>query len=261
MRVPPWTVPALVVLLFTGGCAFGGNGDNNSSLPSPPATTVPATPEAPVEESPAEVEPSPSPAQPSPKTRSKNPTLPIIVPRNTVALTCIMPASLPKLADTNANEYPLTVFNAMCGAEKRAGLTGSYRFGQVGVGEGVECGKEYIIDGNETVGVAWWCPAHKLLLSSPAAILDHKDDQQKLLRELAVAYAYAYVETHNSSGFSLEKVACVIGRTILNLRITAMLSVGAANSLMDNFTAILESAKATTLSASLRNGYNDNGEC
>lgn len=270
MRFPKWLVPVTAALVLSYGCT--GSGKDNAA-PTPSETTIAAdaapttepTPEPAdtIDEEPADDGPKEPDAtgttdkdEPAPaKTRSVTPGLPeanLILTK----LSCTKPSRIPKLAETNGNDYPKIVFNAMCGSEK-AKDRGNYQFGQVGVGEGVTCGTEYVIDGNETTTIAWWCPGKKALITSPAAIIEERpDDQWKLLRELTIAYSFAYTQTKRGSTSDIKLVACIIGRTILNLRVNGMLSTGNANALMDDFTAIIDKAGADAVNLKLRKGYN-----
>lgn len=271
MRISKCFATAVAAMVLSAGCTGGGSRTQDSATPTEttvaadaaPTTEAEPTPIETIEEEPSyeSKKPEPTATTPAaPKTRLATPGLPeanLI----TVKLSCIKPKRIPKLANTNGNDYPRIVFNAMCGSETPKDR-GSYLFGQVGVGEGVTCGTEYVIDGNDPTGIAWWCPSKKLLLSSPAAVIDqYPGDSWKLMRELTIAYAFAYEQTKRNNTTNINKAACTVGHTILRLRISRMLTTGEANALMDSFTAQLENAKAYSLSNSLRKGYNNDKRC
>lgn len=269
MRISRFVVALSATGALLAGCVGGSDNDRaepaRSTVAADAVPTTDSTPE-PVETLDPEIEPTPEPdattyepKEPEPtataaplRTHTLDPGLTIIVPVNTVRLTCVHSGRLPSLESTNGNEYPRTVFNAMCASES-SGNRVKFTFGQVGANEGVECGTRYYIDGDNPAGIAWWCPKLKMLISSPSAVLESSKNQR--LRELTIAYSMGVAQVKYGKAHDTNKIICVMGRTVKNLEDKRKLSAAQADSLKDDLNRIFTDNNAHTLSKLFLKAY------
>lgn len=272
VRFPRSIATLGVVAMLLSGCIGRDRTDSatpyNTTVAADAAPTTESSPK-PVETLDPETEPTteaepdattyepkePETAETTPeaiRTRTAMPGVTIIVPVNTVQLSCRHAGRLPSLASTNGNDYPRIVFNAMCASES-SGNRVSFTFGQVGANEGVECGTQYYINGDNPKGIAWWCPKLEMLISSPAAVLDSSNTQR--LRELTIAYSMAVAQTKYSKAHDTNKIVCVMGRTVKNLKDKSKLTAAQAVALKDDLNGLFANNGAPALSKLFLKAY------